>query len=126
MDFYYFIEWLNCGYSNGQILSAAITLINSSTFNCIYPDNHWTSNSKTIQVKKNQTAIVLVPYSGRGADTSYTAGSEMQLIKAISPSVPYLTSSNDGGCVKAYIYKALNDSNITVTGSWWINLVIVF
>ena len=30
MDFYYFIEWLNCGYSNGQILSAAITLINSS------------------------------------------------------------------------------------------------
>lgn len=67
-----------------------------------------------------------MPYSGRGADTSYTAGSEMQLIKAISPSVPYLTSSNDGGCVKAYIYKALNDSNITVTGSWWINLVIVF
>lgn len=109
-----------------ETLKKEVSALNSSTFNCIYPDNHWTSNSKTIQVKKNQTAIVLVPYSGRGADTSYTAGSEMQLIKAISPSVPYLTSSNDGGCVKAYIYKALNDSNITVTGSWWINLVIVF
>ena len=109
-----------------ETLKKEVSALNSSTFNCIYPDNHWTSNSKTIQVKKNQTAIVLVPYSGRGADTSYTAGSEMQLIKAISPSVPYLTSSNDGGCVKAYIYKALNDSYITVTGSWWINLVIVF
>lgn len=109
-----------------ETLKKEVSALNSSTFNCIYPDNHWTSNSKTIQVKKNKTAIVLVPYSGRGADTSYTAGSEMQLIKAISPSVPYLTSSNDGGCVKAYIYKALNDSYITVTGSWWINLVIVF
>ena len=119
----YILQKLNHNVNTLCIFSKAL---NSSTFNCIYPDNHWTSNSKTIQVKKNQTAIVLVPYSGRGADTSYAAGSEMQLIKAISPSVPYLTSSNDGGCVKAYIYKALNDSNITVTGSWWINLVIVF
>lgn len=97
-----------------------------STFNYIHPNNNWAANSKTIQVKKNQTAIVLIPYSGRGADTSYTVGSDMQLVKQINPSVNSLTSSNDGGCVKANIYKALNNSYVTVTGSWWINLVIVF
>lgn len=125
-NYTYFTVPTEAVYDAKSKLRTLSSNLNISTFNCIYPDNHWTSNSKTIQVKKNQTAIVLVPYSGRGADTSYTAGSEMQLIKAISPSVPYLTSSNDGGCVKAYIYKALNDSYITVTGSWWINLVIVF
>lgn len=113
-------------YDKNSKIATANSNLGVSTFNYIHPNNNWAANSKTIQVKKNQTAIVLIPYSGRGADTSYTVGSDMQLVKQINPSVNSLTSSDDGGCVKANIYKALNNSYVTVTGSWWINLVIVF